>query len=729
MNAIVTSDRGRDQRHWPVLCLLALLSAVAVGAQQARDVVTDRLAVTAVEIPVRVLRKGQPVRGLSAADFEVYDRGVGQRIIGFDLLDLTEPVPSVSPDNVRMTARRRAPRSRHLLVLIDLDFTDWQLLPRALRGARELVDSHLHPTDRLAIGVLSPSLGVQLLHPFTTDRRPSRLALEVIEAMIDRDPGAAGRALGELAAESRLQAEGVEDEEGWRKLARRWITSSALQVGESPPGGNQPGLTAGATGAQGRGPRIDELEIDPVRRQVTTSPSLYDERTLRRLLFMGESLRDLTRSLAGVPEPKQLWLLSAGVPSRFLDSRDHSTRVLARLELVIKACLESGWIVQAIDVRGVPSIDEPAFDGNALFHLAQHTGGELHENVHDVGRAAETILNRSRVTYILVIQPDVEADGSFHDLEVRLKQPDRAVRLEYRPGYRAPTPMGRLANLDDRRDVAQIILANREVQDFEVEMLAVPIPASGGRSRVPVLIEVPGEVLLANPFGDSAAVEVHAYGLDLQGGVEDLFIKRLDFDLRRSKKRFERGGLRLLGSLSLGVGSKEVRVLVRNLANDALSLASAPVDVASRLDRRLAVLPPLFVDSSRDWLSMRLDEPEGDLGAATSLIDTLGTIFYPQLEPKLPNNRSREVVLVLFFRGPTPRLQLRVLSPMGSEVEGAKIELTRRLFVNQESLALVASLNPRGLSPGGYRLEVSLEDPASGERVVSSSRFVVEEPS
>lgn len=723
----MTAGAATLMRRGQALLLLLFLPGPLV-AQPARDVVTDRLAVTAVEIPVQVLRRGEPVRGLTAADFEVYDRGVRQRIVDFDVLDLAEsPSEDLSAD-VRTTARSRAPRARHLLLLIDLDFTDWQLVPRSIRGARELVEHHLHPSDQLAIGLLSPSLGVQLLHAFTTDRKPSRLAIDVVQAMVDRDPALAGDCLQKLAALAEIEVEGMSGEAAeWRRLARRWIASSSLAVGDSPLIEDQTVSLDGAAGGVGRGPGIDELDVDPVRSRAVASPSLYDERTLRRLLYLGKGLRDLTRSLAGVPEPKQLLLLSAGVPSRFLDSRDHSTRVLARLELVIKACLESGWIVQAIDVRGVPSIDEAAFDGNALFHLARHTGGDLEENVHDVGRAAKRILARSRVTYVLLIQPDVEADGSYHDLEVRLAAPERAIRLEYRRGYRAPTPAGRTANLDSRRDVAQIVLADRPVEDFEVDLLAVPMPALGGRARVPVLVEIPGGALLETSFGDTVAVEVHAYGLDGFGGVEDLFLKRIDLNVERSEKRLSRGGLRVVGSLALGVGRKEVRVLVRNMANDALSLVKTPIEVPGLAERSFALLPPLFVDRSRDWLSMRLDGSEEGTEDASTLADLLGTSFYPSLAPHLAPRRSAEVVLALFYTGATPRLDLRVLTPLGQVVEGAKIELTHRLLGGAGSLVLAASFEPARLPSGGYRLEASLTDPETGERVARSTRFVVDD--
>ncbi len=178
----------------------------------------------------------------------------------------------------------------------------------------------------------------------------------------------------------------------------------------------------------------------------------------------------------------------------------------------------------------------------------------------------------------------------------------------------------------------------------------------------------------------------------------------------------------------MGLGAKEVRVLVRNLANDALSLVVTPIEVIDLSRAGLSVLPPLFVDRSRDWLSTRLagEVPEGP---SRSLADALGTEFFPALEPVLRPGRRREVVLALFYRGPTPRLQIRVLTPLGEAVEGAKVDLVRRLLGDEQGLGLVATLRPKDLRPGGYLLEVALVDPESGRRVANRTRFVVEEPS
>ncbi|HXO21777.1 MAG TPA: hypothetical protein VOA87_17830, partial [Thermoanaerobaculia bacterium] len=66
--------------------VLLLTGALAWGEKQAFNEATS---VTAVEVPVTVINKdGKPVRGLTAADFEVYDGRSQQKVTGFDVVDL-----------------------------------------------------------------------------------------------------------------------------------------------------------------------------------------------------------------------------------------------------------------------------------------------------------------------------------------------------------------------------------------------------------------------------------------------------------------------------------------------------------------------------------------------------------------------------------------------------------------------------------------------------------------
>ena len=151
---------------------LLLLGALALGSAPAQKTFTDVAEVVAVDIPVQVIVDGEPVRGLTADDFRVRDRGRKREIVDFEAIDLTaegaaeSPVEDISP-----------PARRHFLLLFDLAMSQPGTVMRARQAARQVVTEELHPTDLVGVGIYS-ARGSQILLGFTPDR-------DQIEAGID----------------------------------------------------------------------------------------------------------------------------------------------------------------------------------------------------------------------------------------------------------------------------------------------------------------------------------------------------------------------------------------------------------------------------------------------------------------------------------------------------------------------------------------------------------------
>ena len=74
---------GRQVRSRTVA--VALASAIALGVTLAGQ--TFKAGVELVRVDVSVTRGGQPVRGLTAADFSIVDAGVPQRVNGVMLVE------------------------------------------------------------------------------------------------------------------------------------------------------------------------------------------------------------------------------------------------------------------------------------------------------------------------------------------------------------------------------------------------------------------------------------------------------------------------------------------------------------------------------------------------------------------------------------------------------------------------------------------------------------------
>src|ERR1700687_5649903 len=141
----------------------AASAAPAAPPSAGTGALSELTGVGAAEGRVQVVRDAQPVRGLTAADFEVYDGKQRQQVTGFEVLDLQArqrpAVASISP------ALRR-----HFLFLFDLSFSEPKSIVRARQMVRGMLPS-LDPSDLVAVATYSSANGPKLALGFTSDRR------------------------------------------------------------------------------------------------------------------------------------------------------------------------------------------------------------------------------------------------------------------------------------------------------------------------------------------------------------------------------------------------------------------------------------------------------------------------------------------------------------------------------------------------------------------------------
>ena len=182
-----------------VLAAILLLSGDRrSGAQEGPSpTLRETTTVTVIEVPVIVLRDGAPVRGLAAADFELFQDGAAQSITGFESVDLTTS-RSVQ-QSVQAMPTSLAGR-RYFLLAFDLSHTQPSNARRAVVAARNLVGMGLHPTDLVGVSVYSAVAGARLLNPFTSDRAQLDAALLAVEAVTSRDEEVIRRARAILAS-------------------------------------------------------------------------------------------------------------------------------------------------------------------------------------------------------------------------------------------------------------------------------------------------------------------------------------------------------------------------------------------------------------------------------------------------------------------------------------------------------------------------------------------------
>ncbi len=373
----------------------------AAGAALDDDRFRDSTSVVVVEVPVRVLVDGKPLRGLAAEDFIVRDEGVEREVLDLTVYDfLWRPDPDAASGVVPSapgSPGARAPPGpvgRNYLFLFDLAYGGTDLiharrrLEASLRALRTVLP-RLTPADRVGIAYHSALRGLKLLLDFSSETAVVAEAVELMELVIRANPRRIER---EFADWPRL----APSRPGWRaKTARGPLRASFDDV------------LAEARHAGLRG----DLDLPH------SSLVMYLTRGLRELM-------ERTR----VAGEKHLVLLSAGPILG-----EEAARSLRFLQELMREFRASNWTVQAVNTAGLGT------GRDSLHHLARGTGGAVYANSRDLERLLGRMLDQTSLTYVLAFQlDDAPAEGRYRRLEVELRNPPKKARIVHRPGYFQP---------------------------------------------------------------------------------------------------------------------------------------------------------------------------------------------------------------------------------------------------------------------------------------------------
>ncbi len=393
MNRFQTSS----VRGLTLLLLLPLAAGPALGqddgAPDPAQGFEESTSIRIIEVPVRVLQKGDPVRGLTAANFEVYDNGELQKLIGFEVVDATaEWVPEILPTGEVLPLQER----RNFFFLFDFAYGGNGMIDARRRliesatAVRTLIEERLTPSDRIAIGFFSSLRGIKLITDFTRDRDQTMMALHAIDLILDAKP--------QLIRQ---------EFEGWAPLGPQMPGRKA----KTPLGPNRPSLEDLVTEARTWSQRGD--------------PFLQHDNVIKHFTW---GMREFTEDHQDLGGMNYLVLISKG-----MIYGDNPILVLARLQEMFRDLRDENWSIQAISTGGLD------FGRSSLTLLTHETGGRLFANTRDFDLMFEEMATTTSVTYMLAFQvSDQVEDGAYHKLVVKLVDGPKRAKLTHRPGYYSP---------------------------------------------------------------------------------------------------------------------------------------------------------------------------------------------------------------------------------------------------------------------------------------------------
>lgn len=665
-----------------VLLLLTLVPGTAHPAKPGvQGSASSDISVTLVEIPIEVTQGDSPVTGLTAADFEVLEGKRSLPIVAFEPIDLETPVaPGAQPPP---PAARR-----HLLLLFDFAFSQPNLLAQGIAAAREMVAGGLDPRDMVAVGTYLPKGELQILLSFTTDRTAATRTLAALEELLT------GKLPESKAGESDpLRLTGMD---------ARTLLTQAWRVDER----NFAGEMLQSLGSSGGGLKGGFLQRNVLFHSSVIHQSNHEAAMRGHINAMAAAFDGLADVLRPVAGRKYLALFSNGFPMSVLSQAPQTVerantdgaQTLGQLERTLQELRRSGWVLHSVNVAGTRG----GMSADGLFFLADQTGGSLVEGTNDLAKGLGKAMRRSAHGYLISVQADdVPLDGAYHKIEVRLRNAPRGASIHHRGGYYAPLPFARQDDVQKLAEAARLVTGDDQQDDLGVQVVAVPLKPGPESTPVAVLVEVPGERILA-PGSPRVGLEVYGYALGEDGTSRDFFAQSVDMDPAKVGPRLAQGGVRVLGKLDLPPGEHRLRVLVRDRHDGRASLLTLALQLSGTDAAAQSRIDALFLPPAEDpWLVVRPADPAFDLHGRSVL---------PAAQATLPAAGEAQLLVVGHgLAGEEAVLRGRILDSAGKPATGGEVEL---LAVTPgesgEPDMVVGRLNAGSLPPGAYLLELRL---------------------
>lgn len=690
------------------------------GAPPAGQAVREEARVVVVEVPVNVTdRDGRPVENLRAEDFEVFDDGQPQKVTGFEILDQRKnvrlPLPGESPINPAA--------SRHFMMVFDLSFASSRGVLAARRSARDFVVTRMKDLDTAAVATYAVEQGMRLIVPFTGDRTQLASAIDTLglPSFQQRNPDP----LGFLAASNN-------------------------------PTANLPLVTVGDSNATGLDAAMGEALENMYTMQQKSWRMMYRDRVQRLL----DSFAQVAVALDAVPGRKHILYFSEGFDSKELsgstgpnagakeaewaihgqswkidnDSRFGNTDLRVLMQNALLLFNRSDCTIHSVDIGGLRAAvsvnqnDAPANGQDTLYAFAEQTGGEFLKNANDLGPSLEQILERTGLIYLLAFQPvRVPENGKFHTLKVRVRR--GSYRVSHRTGYYEPRSNQQLTPMERKLAMSSAIAAAVPRTDIPAWVLAAAFPTGGLRSRVPVIVEIPGDRLLIRHEKPVMNVDVFLYAVDRAGITQDSLYQAIGIDLAKAREALQKGGIKFYSQLFLPPGAYTLRVLVRDGETGRFGVTVGAL-VVPEANAPFA-LPPFFLDAGRQWIMVKARPRGAEEEKAEYPFAIGGEAFVPAALAGVKSGQETQVCLIAYNFDPSAApldFSGRVLGVDGKPHGKASFELLKssNRGERQDARKMLLRFRPSGLDPGRYALAVTLLDAKTGKSSESSFPFEVE---
>ncbi len=476
-------------------------------AQRATEGIAQGVTAVLVDVVVRD-RRGQPVRDLTQADFQVLEDGVPQPLGSFSRVfegDTAPPTaaPAATSASAAGAAAGGTEGSDDRAQAVTAIVFD-RLSPEARRLAVQAAQGYLGNKDEAPgyIGIFGVDLSLTSYSPFTRNARVLREALTKM--------GSRGSASFNSPEQQQQKA-----------TADRQAGSGA---GAATPAAPEPGAAAAVGGGRGQAmlgqmqsKMIEDFQVMERDQQgYSTTNGLFAIINTLRQLPGRKSIVLFSEGIAIPPAVQRLFLgvvdaaNRANVSIYAMDAaglRAESEQAKIRDQVnaagaggggILASSNSGGPLSQALEKNEDVLRQDPH---NGLAGLAESTGGLMFENTNNLRQGFDRVESDLRNYYLLGYTPTNETfDGRFRNIEVKVTRP--GVTVAARKGYFAVRDSGG-APVNAWEAPALGALESKPVPNaFPMRVGALLFPERDRPGLVPVVVDLKTAPITFQPAAD-----------------------------------------------------------------------------------------------------------------------------------------------------------------------------------------------------------------------------------
>jgi len=715
--------------------LAALIQSHSSAQSPARPSDRQSFASTATAILVDVVvrdKKNHPVTDLSAADFQVAEDGIPQKIDSFTRVSHGSGIGiDVAWRSAANTVNIAAPshpdaatEAEAATTALVFDHLSAESLRLAQKATLEFVP--LSGESSARVGVFATDPGVRVIQSYTTDRTRIRQGVEKVMASGTSTEEQKAQRMDEL-------------------LDRRRELSSETRSAEASASTALGG--AASRVASEIGARETELGLLQTELNMIRSFDYLDRG--HRGYDTSLALLSVIETLEYTPGRKTIVFFSEGLPV--------TPALSARLDAVIDAANRANVTTYAIDAKGLRSksalanvrkemenfseerlgqvtgserTQQPLTMGlervedtlkldsrSGLARLAEETGGFLIDETNDLSSAFRRIDEDNRFHYLLTYSPtNTEVDGKFRAIRVKVKRPGTEVFA--RKGYRA-VRTGPPPGTDSYETPALALLDRTPLPNaFPIHASAFSFPDPSRPGLTPVLAEVQTDALrfVVDPQRSTyeARATVVVRVLDGEGHqVQKLSQQYVLTGEAKDVGAAKNGEILFYRDPDLAPGVYTMETIVFDAMARQGSARVTTLNVPSGDSSALA-MSSLVLVSRIDQVS---DPPTGSASGAAPLY-VGNRLFYPNLGEPIRKSATTELPFFFTLYGTThvDRAVVQLLRD-GRSLAEAPLELGQ---ANGSRIQHVGRLPIAALPLGTYELRIRVFE---GDRELSRTAF------